>query len=490
MHTIAEELRLLASSGYPILYLLTHEEERGKRLVGEALNPLGLKVASWSRTAGLAGAPGTQDPIRLLEALGRARKGATVLLDFHVHLKDPEVIRRLRDLAPALSAAGHMLVLLSPVLCLPTELEKDVSILELPLPAAAELDAQFRQICVAEQVVFPEDFVDGVVRAARGLTESEARRVFTKALRKGGGFKLDDISLIIEEKKQAIRKSEVLEFFELEEDLAGVGGMEEVKRWLKSRASSFGEEAAKYGLPPPKGLLLIGVQGCGKSLTAKAVAGSWLLPLIRLDLSAVFGSASPETAMRRSMLVAESLAPVVLWVDEIEKGFADAAPGSGGQNSSRVFGSFITWLQEKRAPVFVVATANEVDRLPPELLRKGRFDETFFVDLPDVHERQAILGIHLKKRGRDPGKFDLAALARQGEHFSGAELEQAVVAGLFRSFSQSREVVSRDIELELDEIVPLYATYEEKIKALREWAKNRARKASLDQSLVDLFTKE
>jgi SpoVK/Ycf46/Vps4 family AAA+-type ATPase len=189
------------------------------------------------------------------------------------------------------------------------------------------------------------------------------------------------------------------------------------------------------------------------------------------------------------MLVAESLAPVVLWVDEIEKGFAEAASGTT-QNAARVFGGFITWLQEKKSPVFVVATANEVERLPPELLRKGRFDETFFVDLPDVHERKAILAIHLKKRGRSPKSYDLEALARQAEHFSGAELEGGVVAGMYRAFSQKREVSSRDIQMELDAIVPLYATYEEKIKGLREWAKNRARRASIDQSLVDLFEHE
>jgi SpoVK/Ycf46/Vps4 family AAA+-type ATPase len=264
--------------------------------------------------------------------------------------------------------------------------------------------------------------------------------------------------------------------------------MEEVKRWVRHRSQAFDDEAARYGLPAPKGLLLIGVQGCGKSLTAKAVAGTFHLPLVRLDLAAVFGSGSPESAMRRAILVAESLAPVVLWVDEIEKGFAET--GAGGGSSTRVFGSFITWLQEKQAPAFVVATANEVEQLPPELLRKGRFDEIFFVDLPDVHERKSILSIHLNKRKRDPHAFDLDTLARQSEHFSGAELEQGVLAGMFRAFAGKREVQTRDIQQELDLIVPLYVTYEEKIKSLREWAKTRARRASLDQSLVDLFDKE
>ena len=465
MHPMAEELKLIVSSGYPLVYLLTHEEERGQRLVVEALESAGLKVGMWSSTSGAKGKQGLKDPEQLLTSLLKVGPGATLLLDFHVFLDRPGVLRRIRDLIPTLSRTGHTLIVLSPLLVMPEELEKDITLMELPLPSRAELDVQFRQICDQEQVVFPEDFVDGVIRAARGLTENEARRVFTKALRKGGGFKLDDVGLIIEEKKKSIRKSEVLEYFDLEEDLGQVGGLEEVKRWVKDRTRAFDDEAARYGLPAPKGLLLIGVQGCGKSLTAKAVAGTWKLPLVRLDLSAVFGSGSPETSMHRAMVVAESLSPVVLWVDEIEKGFAGVS-------------------------VFVVATANEVGNLPPELLRKGRFDETFFVDLPDIHERKSILDIHLVKRNRDGSNFDMEALARQTEHFSGAELEQGVVAGMYRSFGEKREVATDDISKELDEIVPLYVTYEEKIKGLREWAKTRTRRASLDQSLVDLFDQE
>ncbi|MBN2494154.1 MAG: AAA family ATPase [Deltaproteobacteria bacterium] len=484
MDAVIQEISLMADSGYPLLYLLTHEEERAKRLVESAMQSLERTTRVWSRTGGA-----DQDPIALLASVPDAGSGATLLLDFHPFLEDPRVIRRLRDAIEPCSRNGHMLVVISPVLVLPPELEKDASVMELPLPSREELDRQFRQICVEEQVLFPEDFIGALIRAAQGLTEKEARRVFTKALRKGGGFKLDDISLVIEEKKKSLRKSQILEYFELDESLATVGGLEELKRWLHSRARAFGESAEAFGLPPPKGLLLIGVQGCGKSLTAKAVAGSWHLPLVRLDLSAAFGTSSPEASVRLGFRVAESLAPVVLWVDEIEKGFAEVG-GEAGQSATRVFGSFITWMQEKKAPVFVVATANEVDRLPPELLRKGRFDETFFVDLPDVHERSAILRIHLQRRGRDPAGYDVEALAARTEHYSGAEIEQAILAGLFRAFDQDRELETADIEREVGEIVPLYDTYEEKIKALRDWAKKRARRASLDSSLVDLFERE
>ena len=483
-HPVTEELSLLASSGYPLVYLLTHEEERAGRFVTEAMEGLGRSSRVWSRTSA-----GAEDPMTLLAGLPQAGAGATVLLDFHMHLSDSQVVRRLRDVLPACAAAGHMVVVVAPVLELPAELEKEFAVLDLPLPSTEELDALFRQLCVQEQVLFPEDFIDNIIRAARGLTENEARRVFTKALRKGGGFKLDDISLVIEEKKKALRKSQVLDFFALDESLETVGGLEELKRWLKSRAKAFGAEAGRFGLPAPKGLLLIGVQGCGKSLTAKAVAGTWHLPLVRLDLAAAFGTPSPEASIRHAMRVSESLAPVVLWVDEIEKGFS-AVRAEGGEGASRVFGSFITWLQEKKAPVFVVATANEVHALPPELLRKGRFDEVFFVDLPNVHEREGILKIHLQRRVENLEAFDLTKLAELGEHFSGAELEQAVLAGLFRAFEQKRELTEDDVLRELEAIVTLYSTYEEKIKALRDWAKTRARPASLDSSLVDLFDQE
>jgi SpoVK/Ycf46/Vps4 family AAA+-type ATPase len=293
--------------------------------------------------------------------------------------------------------------------------------------------------------------------------------------------------LIVEEKKMLLRKTDVLEFHELGESLADVGGLGEMKRWLNARSAAFGEEAKAFGLPPPKGLLLLGVQGCGKSLSAKAVAELWKFPLLRLDVGAVFSGSggAPEASIRHAIKVAESLAPVVMWVDEIEKGFSGVGEG---EMSSRVFGSFITWLSEKKAQVFVVATANDVAHLPPELLRRGRFDDIFFVDLPNVHERLEILRIHLKKRDRQPERFPgLAQIAKAAEHFSGAELEQVVIAGLYLAFAEKRELTEADLKHAVDHTVPLYRTYEEKIKAQRDWAKKRARAASLDRSVLDMF---
>jgi len=261
-----------------------------------------------------------------------------------------------------------------------------------------------------------------------------------------------------------------------------VGGLDELKRWLDERRLAFSRGARDFGLPPPRGLLLMGVQGCGKSLAAKAIARFWSLPEVRLDLGLIVGHPYPEALLRQATRIAEAMAPVVLWVDEIEKGFGTEAAGA-----RRLLGGFVTWLQEKREPVFVVATANEVEALPPELPRKGRFDEIFFFDLPNAHERVEIARIHLAARGRDPARFDLEALARKTDRFSGSELEQVVLSALYAAFSAGRELEQADLLAAAAETVPLATTYEDRIKALREWARTRARPATLDRRKLDAF---
>ncbi len=333
----------------------------------------------------------------------------------------------------------------------------------------------------------PEALEDAV-RAALGLTAAEAVRVLRRACRVAGGLDGRAVQEIVRDKRHALRRTPALSFHDAPADLGNVGGLSELKRWLAERRRAFGDEARSFGLPTPRGLLLFGVQGCGKSLCAKAVAREWRFPLLRLDMASAFGGAtqSPEAAMREAVLVAESLAPAVLWIDEIEKGFAATASDA---RASRVFGSFLTWLAEKQAPVFVVATANDVAGLPPELLRRGRFDELFFVDLPTASERAEILAIHLRQRGRDPTHYRLDEIAAQAERLTGAELEQAVIGALFRAFEQSRDLEEDDLSNALHETVALYDTFEERIKELRDWARVRARPASLDPKLVDLFAR-
>ena len=299
----------------------------------------------------------------------------------------------------------------------------------------------------------------------------------------GTRFAEEDLRTLSEEKSRAIRKSRFLEFWDTLGTMSKVGGMDNLKRWLEERRMGFSDKAKDFGLPEPKGVFMLGVQGCGKSLMAKAVADLWQLPLLRLDVAAVFSAGgNEENSLRETVRVAESLAPVVLWIDEIEKGF-DGRSGGGGE----AFGYFLTWMQEKTKPVFVVATANEVRVLPPELLRKGRFDEIFFVDLPNVHERLDILEIHLRNRRRDPHDFDLTQVAEETDRFSGAELEQVVVSALYSAFSQDRAMDNDDLIDAARETIPLAITMDVRLKDLREWARPRARKATMDRKRIDFF---
>ena len=295
-------------------------------------------------------------------------------------------------------------------------------------------------------------------------------------------FDEKDLPMVVAEKKKLIRKSGLLEYYDFSEDIDSIGGLDKLKEWLRQRGMAFSEKAREFGLPEPKGILLLGVQGCGKSLAAKATASLWNLPLLKLDVGKIFDSylGSSEKNIREAIHVAEALAPNILWLDEIDKAFA----GVGGRHtadsgaSARVFGTFLTWMQEKTAPVFILATANNINALPPELLRKGRFDEIFFIDLPDQKERESIFKIHLKKRNREPKKFNTKKFSKQADGFSGAGIEQLIISGLYKAFANDREINNDDILQEITNTVPLSVTYQENISALRKWAEKRARPAT------------
>lgn len=500
MQTTREELELLIRSRYPVLYLLTWEEGRAERLLRELGTRLNKKVYLWTVTRGFEGglqglSPGMlgdsaqNTPAAALGAVAQSPERAVfVLKDFHAFLDRPEVVRALRDLVGALKQSFKTLVILSPVLSIPRELEKDVTVIDLPLPDAPEVGTIFDAIVASVRndprvrIAASPDLRERIVKAALGLTASEAENVFAKAIVQGRRLDEEDLPLILAEKKQLLRKMGMLEYYDLAGGIGEVGGLEELKRWLDARSTAFSERARAFGLPEPKGLLLLGVQGCGKSLTAKAIASLWKLPLLRLDVGALFGSfiGSSEENLRKAIRIAESLSPCVLWLDEIEKGFSGVAGGgqSDAGTSARVFGGFLTWLQEKTKPVFVVATSNNIADLPPELLRKGRFDEIFFVDLPDAAERELIFRIHLQKKKRDPAAFDLRRLAAAADGFSGAEIEAAIVEGMYEAFAAGREVTSADIESASRRTVPLSRTSAESIARLRQWAATRARPAS------------
>ncbi|MEZ4358685.1 MAG: AAA family ATPase [Kofleriaceae bacterium] len=487
------EIEDLIKARYSLIYLTSHEEARVEESLRKLCVEREMRLEVWSVTEGfkvVANGSGTRDvkdPMKALDHVLRAEGRALfVLRDFHPFLKEPAVVRRLRDAAHELRKTKKSLLMLSPITKIPPELEKSIAaVVDWELPNRQEIEDSARRILPAAppatQQMLESDptFMERVVESALGLTLVEAENVFAKSMVRTHTF---DLETILEEKKQIIRKSGMLEYYEHREEFSDVGGMEILKDWLVKRRNAFSSRARDFGLPLPKGILLIGVPGTGKSLTAKAVGALWQMPLLRLDVGKIFAGlvGSSEENMRTVIKTAEAIAPAILWIDELEKGFSGT--GSSGQTdggtTSRVFGSFITWLQEKTTPVFVIATANNVHQLPPELLRKGRFDEIFFCDLPDREDRRSIMDIHLRKKSRDPAHFDLDKIADSTSDYSGAELEQAVVAALYDAFDSGNDLTTEGLVHTLRDIVPLAVTMREQIEGMREWARTRARPAS------------
>jgi len=495
---VKQELDTYIRARYPLLWVVTPEEKRALEEIDNLAQAHKKRLLIWSVTTGLVNPAlpdrvdsSKRDPLALLTTiLDDSESCIWVLRDFHPFLKEPTIVRRLREVSFGLQTqtVSKTVILLGPVLKIPPELEKEITVIDFNLPTESQIEAMLAQVIESARRGEIKINLDRrqrvrLVKACLGLTQAEAANAIAKAIIQAKGrLDSDAIEAVTAEKQQIIRKSGLLEFYASEEQLTGVGGLETLKEWLRKRVRAFGEEARAFGLPEPKGILLVGVQGCGKSLVAKSVANSWRLPLLRLDVGRLFASlvGSSEENLRTAIKVAESIAPVVLWVDEIEKGFSGVGSSnvSDAGTAARVFGSFITWLQEKQAPVFVIATANSVEHLPPELVRKGRFDEIFFVDLPDAQERTAIWQIHIKKRNRNAAEFDPHTLAMASDGLSGAEIEQAVIAGLYEAFDRGRPLEMGDLLDVLQDTVPLSRMMAEEIDALRVWALQRARRAS------------
>ncbi len=504
-----DTLELLFKARFPVLYIESFEEGRVAREVAAVASDAERvrtprPVWTWSVTRGLVDAndaaqSNTSEPAKALDwILRQTEPGVFLFRDLHAHLGDGNrpadagLVRRLRDVAAAFQSGttARVLIIVAPVLRIPPELEKDITIVDFPLPGEAEIRALLDNMIAANaaggriRVEVDDDGRERIAKAATGLTIHEAENAFARAMVDDGVLSDDDVHVVLEEKRQTIRKSGLLEFVPTDVHLDDVGGLQNLKRWLAKRNNSWMAEAAEYGLPAPKGVLMTGVPGCGKSLTAKAIAAAWGLPLLRLDIGKVFAGlvGSSEQNMRTAIRTAEATAPCVLWIDEIEKGFAGAAGGAGDSGTStRVFGSFLTWMQEKSSPVFVIATANSVSGLPPEFLRKGRFDEIFFVDLPTTQERSDVWDLHLRKRLANPKVAGLpvdadltARLAELTEGYSGAEIEQAVIAGLFDAFAERRPLAEADLLRAVDNMVPLSVTQAEAIASIRGWAATRA----------------
>lgn len=502
-----EELAVYIKAGYPILSIVSGEEdrvlERVEALRGNAkLFPKPRELYVWSVSRGLLNEAGqavgkddTRCPEAALAAVAKAKGPALfVMKDFHPYLKDnfPNsslIVRMIRDLVNELKRGGKALLWVSPVLFIPQELEKDVTVLDLPLPAEAEYRAILEEIVAGVKdnprvvIDLDDEGKDRLVKACSGLTKAEAENALARTIVSRGRLDGEDVRSILAEKEQIIRKSGILEYTAAVENFDHVGGLGNLKRWLKRRNEAFSQKARDFGLPHPRGVLLVGVPGCGKSLCAKAVASVWQKPLLKFDLGRIFGSlvGESEERMRKALAVAEGVAPAVLWIDELEKGLSGAAGGGGdGGVATRVFGNLLTWMEEKKKPVFVVATANDVSRLPPELLRKGRLDQIFFVDLPDPRERAEIFAIHMARRQRDPGDFDLGALVRATGEFSGAEIEHVVEEALDEAFaSEEKRLTTEHLLAAARQVVPLAKSRARDIEELRRWAAENCVPAAL-----------
>lgn len=500
MHDFAN----LVNAGFPYIYIPSYEEERITNMIKSILDDKELikndrKLYIWTQTDGLVNENSkvrdTANPLNAIESVAKSNEDAVYIFkDFHVYFggdrnsrPDYAVIRKLRDIIPILKSSRKTVVFISSKLVIPCDMEKEISILDFDLPTAEEIENLLDELISGlspENVHLSSDDKIKLSRSALGLTMQEAENAFCRAIVNLKGLDISAISIIHEEKNQVVKKTGVLEFVKSDLNIDDIGGLENLKKWLIRRNNSWSEKARAYNLPAPKGVLITGVPGCGKSLTAKAMSAIWGLPLLKLDMGKIFGGivGSSEENMRKAIATAEAVSPSILWVDEIEKGFSGLKSGGDSGTSARVFGTFLTWMQEKTDPVFVIATANDISSLPPELLRKGRFDEIFFVDLPTFREREKIFKVHINKRIKSSTiHHEITAdddvckeLASLSAGYVGAEIEQIVVAAMYEAFYADRGLRKEDIIKAIKETVPLSSTQREQIIELRAWAKERA----------------
>jgi SpoVK/Ycf46/Vps4 family AAA+-type ATPase len=464
----------------------TAESERLARAMKSALGAEGAAAATATGTA----IYNTREPVQALANMESMTVEAVFILkDFHRHMDDPVVVRRLRDVGQKFAANRRTVIITAPELTVPAELATLVEYFDLPLPdrdrLAEIIHDTYTRLSKTYTLKLQLDAagVDAMSANLRGLTEEEAERAISQALVTRYALCPDSVTDVLEAKKQLLRHSGMLEFIPATDNMAAVGGLENLKHWLGQRRGAWEDSAREFGLEPPRGMIILGVQGCGKSLCARAVAGEWKLPLVKFDTSAVYDKYIGETEkrIRKVFQVAEGIAPCVLWIDELEKVFAGSGPDSASADagvSSRLLASFLSWMQDRKSPVFVAATCNNVTVLPPELIRKGRFDELFFVDLPNQAERKQIFSIQLAKRKRNPADFDLEKAAAAAKGYSGAEIDAAVQGGLYAAYSEKKELSTQSLMNALAQTVPLSVTRAEEIATLREWARTRAVPAS------------
>jgi SpoVK/Ycf46/Vps4 family AAA+-type ATPase len=486
-----DELTLLLTARYPLIYINTIEEDRVEYIIRKSIKTnLNRSIYSWDFVDGYTNNPNNEgfakrNPLQALELVERLTSETPALFllkDFHRFLTDISISRKLKNISRLLKLQPKTIIIIASELSIPAELQDLITVINFYLPIENEIEQELTRLITSLNIKIDSQLLENLIQVSQGLSLERIRRVLSKIIATYKTIDENSISILLSEKKQIISQTEILEYWSSDENIQKIGGVDNLKDWLRKRKTSFGIQASNYGLPTPRGLLLIGIQGTGKSLTAKAVATEWQLPLLKLDVGKLFGGivGESESRLRQTINLAETLSPCILWIDEIDKAFTINDSNSDSGTSNRVLATFISWLSEKTKPVFVVATANNVDLLPLEIIRKGRFDEIFFLDLPKKHEREEIFKIHMQEfRPKTWTLFDYSKLSNLSESFSGAEIRQSIIEGMYHAFYEEREFTTEDICQALEELIPLAQLENNQTLKLQKWAvSGRIRSAS------------
>ena len=477
-----EELTLFLKARYPIIYINTIEEDRIEYVIRKNIKTnLNRSIYSWDFVDGYTNNPNNEgfakrnplQALELVERLSSETPALFILKDFNRFLTDLSISRKLRNISRILKLQPKTIIIIGSELNIPAELQDLITVLQFQLPSESEINQELERLINSLNIKLEPQLFESLSRACQGLSLERIRRVLSKIIATYKTIDDNSIAVLLSEKKQIISQTEILEYWSANEKILDLGGLDNLKDWLKKRKTAFGVRALNYGLPTPRGLLLVGIQGTGKSLTAKAIANDWQLPLLKLDVGKLFGGivGESESRLRQMINVAETISPCILWIDEIDKAFSNVESKGDSGTSNRVLATFISWLSEKTKPVFVIATANNIDLLPLEVIRKGRFDEIFFLDLPKQEEREEIFKIHLKEfRPNNWKLFDPSKLAELSESFSGAEIRQSIIDGMFHAFYEKREFTTEDICMAIEEIIPLAHLENEQMRKLQNWA--------------------
>ena len=486
-----DELALFLKARYPIIYINTIEEDRVEYIIRKNIKTnLNRSIYSWDFVDGYTNNPNNEgfakrnplQALELVERLNAETPALFILKDFNRFLTDLSISRKLRNISRILKLQPKTIIIIGSDLTIPKELQDLLTVLQFQLPLENEISQELDRLITSLNIKIDSQLFENLTIACQGLSLERIRRVLSKIIATYKTIDKNSIGILLSEKKQIISQTEILEYTSVDEKITNLGGLDNLKDWLRKRKTAFGIQASNYGLPTPRGLLLVGIQGTGKSLTAKAIANEWQLPLLKLDVGKLFGGivGESESRLRQMINLAETISPCILWIDEIDKAFSSTESKGDSGTSNRVLATFVSWLSEKKKPVFVIATANNIDLLPLEIIRKGRFDEIFFLDLPKKEEREDIFKIHIKEfRPNTWESFDYTKLAELSESFSGAEIRQSIIEGMYLAFYEKREFTTDDISMALTELIPLANLESNQMVKLKNWASSgRIRLAS------------